>query len=171
VIDFPKGVRIAQPNDEQRIYDLCCIMHAENGYGEMDPDIVRLTIMKATERKGNIIAFIDGPERVEAAIGLQPIKPWYCADKPTSWYWSELFLYVHPLYRRSNHASKLFHFAKWWEAEMRMPVMLGLMPRADLPGKEKLFARHGRHVGSFYLIGGQVEWPSVEATECKQYIT
>lgn len=165
MIEFPKDVLIAQPKDEKRIYDLCCIAHAENGFGVMDEATVQASIMKATERRGYIMAFIDGPERVEAVLGLHPQLPWYCKDEPANWYWSDLLFFVHPLHRRSRHALKLFQFARWWQQEMGAPVMLGLMPKDDLEEKEQLFSRLAdRRIGSLYLIGGADQWPGPVGT-------
>ncbi|HEX3587806.1 MAG TPA: hypothetical protein VH024_17535 [Candidatus Angelobacter sp.] len=152
--EFPKGVRLAQAGDEKRLFDLCFIAHEENGWGSMDPETVNATIRKATQREGCVIAIIDGPERVEAAIGLQPTVPWFCkSDIATNWYWCELFWYVHPLHRRSRHAVKLFRFTQWWEEQIHAPVLISLMPREDLEKKEKLCARFGTHIGSTFLIG------------------
>lgn len=165
MIDFPKDVLIAQPNDERRIFDLCCVAHAENGFGQMDPETVAAAIMKATERKGYIMAFIDGPERVEAVLGLHPTLPWYCKDTPENWYWTDLLFYVHPLCRRSHHAKNLFQFARWWQQEIKAPVMLGLMPKDDLQKKEQLYERLAdRRVGSLYLIGGDDQWSGPSGT-------
>lgn len=151
---FPKDVRIAIPGDERRVFDLCAIAHAENGWGTMDADVVRATISAAVLRKAGIFAIIDGPERVEAVLGLHLVKPWYCAaDVPGNWYWTELLFFVHPLHRRSRHAARLLQFAKWWEQEIKEPVALTLLPRDDLQEKEKLFGRHAQRVGSVYLLG------------------
>lgn len=153
MIAWPKGVRLAEPADLQRVMDICTIAHGENGYGTMDPDTVASVIQKALERQGSILAIIDGPERIEAVIGLQPTAPWFCKNEPENWYWSELFWYVHPLHRRSRHAMKLFQFAQWWEQQIKMPVLISLMPREGLEKKERLCARFGTRIGSTFLIG------------------
>ena len=158
---FPQGVRLAQAEDKQRLMALCTIAHAENGYGSMDPDIVAAVIQKAVDRQGSIIAIIDGPERIEAAIGLQPSCPWFCKNEPENWYWSELFWYVHPLHRRSRHAFKLFQFAQWWEEQIQAPVLISLMPREDLEKKERLCARFGTRIGSTFLIGKRRSYSEV----------
>jgi hypothetical protein len=154
VIAFPKDVSIAQQGDERRVFDLCAIGHAENGWGTIDADVVQATILQATTRKAGIFAIINGPERIEAVLGMHCVKPWYCAaDKAENWYWTELIYFVHPLHRRSRHASRLLQFAKWWEQEIKQPVVLTLLPRDDLEEKDKLFSRHGQRVGSVYLFG------------------
>lgn len=151
--DFPRGMRMAGPGDEGRLFDLFAVAHGENGFGTMDPQIVRDVIAKGCHREGAAIALIDGPERVEAVIGLRAEKLWYCSDDAANWYWSDLLIYVHPLHRRSRHAPKLFQFARWWGERIAMPVVLGLMPREGLPQKDRMFERHGRRVGALFAIG------------------
>ena len=154
MIAFPKDVRLAVPGDERRLYDLCAIAHAENGWGVLDPDVVKQAIQKGTERQGCVFAIIDGPERIEATLGLQMTCPWFCNPEiGKNWYYSELFWYVHPLHRRSRHAIKLFRFAQWWEQETKTPVLISLMPREDLERKEQFCSRFGTRIGSTFLIG------------------
>ncbi len=150
---FPKGVRLIQPGDENRVFDLCYTAHADNGWGLMDEETVKDTLRKAFYPSGVAIAIIDGPERVEAVIGLQLIKPWYGTTEDVNWYWSDLLCYVHPLHRRSRHAAKLLQFARWW-AQHRHPAVLGILPKdGDLERKEKLFGRYGKRIGSIFLFG------------------
>lgn len=150
---FPEGMRLASPGDERRIFDLFVMAHAENGWGDLDVKIVEDQIAKACAREGVVIALIDGPERMEAAIGMHPCKAaWYNSDAAANWHWADLLIYVHPLHRRSRHAAKLFQFALWWEQEIKMPVILGLLPRGQFEEKEKLFKRYGTRVGSAFLM-------------------
>jgi|SRR6185437_6981815 len=150
---WPEGVRIAIAGDEARVFDLCVMAHAENGFGRMDELIVREFIRQATHRENCIIAIIDGPEHIEAMLGLRPLKLWYSLNEPDSYYWSDLFFFVHPLHRQSRHAAKLFRFAQWWEGEIHAPVILELLPREDFEQKDKLFARFGKRIGGAYAIG------------------
>jgi GNAT superfamily N-acetyltransferase len=158
--EFPKGLRIARPGDEDRLFALFMIAHAENGYGDVDHDHVKTVIAKACVGDNCIIALAEGPERIEAAIGLHPARRWYSTTNPKNYYSEDLLIYVHPLHRRSRHAVKLLQFAQWWEQETKIPVVLGLMPKDDFEDKERLFERFGRRVGSLFMIGGAAEWPA-----------
>lgn len=158
--DFPKGLRPASKGDEDRLFALFCVAHAENGYGDIDPVVVKATIARGCIGDRVIIALVEGPERIEAAIGLQPMRRWYSTDAPENYYSEDLLIYVHPLHRRSRHAAKLLQFAQWWEQKTGIPVVLGVMPKDALEGKEKLFARYGRRVGGLYMIGGAKAWPA-----------
>jgi hypothetical protein len=161
---FPDGLRMARKGDEDRIFALFAIAHAENGYGDLDEAKVKEVIARGCVGDRVVIALAEGPERIEAAIGLHPQRQWYTTDAPGNWYHSDLLLYVHPLHRRSRHAARLFQFAQWWESETKMPVVLGLMPKDDLPEKEKLFERFGRRVGALFMIGGDAAWPGQVGT-------
>ena len=158
---WPQGVRPAIPGDERRVLDLCVVAHAENGWGSLDQDVVATAIQKAVNRESGIIAIIDGPERVEAAMGLQLTLPWFCKNEGANWYWSEMFWYVHPLHRRSRNAMKLFQFAQWWEHETHQPVLISLMPKDDLEAKERLCSRFGTRIGSTFLIGDKLTYAQV----------
>ena len=153
--DFPKGMRLAAPGDEKRILDIFITAHAENGWGDLDLGIVQATILKATGREGVVMALIDGAERIEAVMALHSRKAdWYNSDdNPKNYCWHDLLIYVHPLHRRSRHSLKLFRFAQWWEQQIKMPVVLGLLPRGEYTKKKRLFAYFGREIGSAYLIG------------------
>lgn len=156
---FPSGLRFAEPGDERRLYDLFVMAHSENGMGDVDPETVRAVIVKGCAHEDVAIALADGPERIEAAIGLHPVKRWYSTDAVSNWYSEDLLIYVHPLHRRSRHARALLQFAQFWAEKSEMPVVLGLMPKDDFEGKEAFFERFARRVGGIYMIGGEKMWP------------
>ena len=121
--EFPQGLRLARKGDEDRLFALFCVAHAENGYGDIDEPHVRAIIARGCCGDGVVIAMADGPERIEAVLGLHPDKRWYSTpDKPENYYHTELLLYVHPLHRRSRHAAELFQFAKYWEEYWASPL-------------------------------------------------
>ena len=159
MIPFPTGMRMAAVGDEDRIFALFVVAHAENGYGTMDPIIVKAMIHRGCRGESVVIAIIDGPERIEAAIALTPEKRWYAAtDDRANWYNADLLIFVHPLHRRSRHALKLFQFARWWEFESKLPVILGLVAKEDMERKEEFFNRYGKRVGGWYLVGDIDVW-------------
>src|SRR5580658_7613143 len=129
---------MARVGDEDRLYHLFVMAHAENGYGDLDEPVVRKAIWRGCKNDGIAIALVDGPERIEAVIGLHPERPWYCTNAETNYHSADLLIFVHPLHRRSRHAVKLLHFAQWFEQESKIPVLLGLLPKDDLEDKERL---------------------------------
>lgn len=152
---FPKGVRLAEPGDEWRLREFFVFAHACDGYGTLSMKLVDEMLHRICHRQNHIAAIIDGPERIEAVIALQPAKTWYSdPDLDASWYWTDILTEVHPMHRRSRHAMKLMQFAVWWQHETQKIVELPLHPRDKLDEKEKLFGRYGKRAGSFWLIGG-----------------
>lgn len=151
---LPVGLRLAQPADVDRLCDLCITAYKENGFGGRDNAVMRTTLERAAKGDTYAIGLIDGPERIEAMLGLQPCKMWYGGD--ADWYWADMLFYVHPAHRRSRHAVKLFQFAQWWERHTRTPVILSVFPVDGLERTEALFERYGTRAGSFYLIGDGV---------------
>jgi GNAT superfamily N-acetyltransferase len=164
MIAFPSGMRMATIGDEERIFALFAVAHADNGYGDMDPVEVRARIARGCRGESIVIAIIDGPERIEAVIALYPERRWYSTDALANWYNTDLLIYVHPGHRRSRHAAKLFQFAKWWANESGMPTVLGVVPKDDLAGKERLFARHGKKIGGWYSVGAKDLWETHEGS-------
>lgn len=145
--ELPSGLRFARPGDEERLFEFCEAAHADNGQGGMDAQKVRAVIAAACRGETYVVALVDGPERIEAAVGLQPMAPWYGDD--TAWFWTDLFVFVHPLHRQSGHWRKLFRFVRWWAAKVGYPVILYIWPQnGDLMRKTALFARFGRIVGA-----------------------
>lgn len=154
---LPVGLRLAQQSDAQRLFDTCLDAYKENGFGGVDVDRVRTIIQQGIDRQHYVWAIIDGPERIEAVLGLQMCRLWYGTDH--DWYWTELLFYVHPDHRQSRHALKLFRFADWWQRNIRMPVVIGVFPTQDLERKEALFSRYAKRAGSFWLFGDGVFRP------------
>lgn len=144
-------MRLAQRGDEPRLRDILVTAYRENGFGRMDDAAVRDVAAKGCRGESYVFGLIDGPDRIEAVLGLQPSRMWYGGER--DWYWTELLFYVHPQHRRSRHAQTLFAFADWWERHARVPVVIGVFPTERLEAKEFLFARHALRVGSLWLIG------------------
>lgn len=150
----PRGVRIAEPADLDRLWDLCLVGHATNGAFRIAPHKIIAVLKRACWRNPDaVIGLIDGPERIEAAVCLMLGSHWYSEDL----YWSDRFLYVHPAHRRSRHAFRLFRFVEWWAnvvgAPCGAPVVMSIETFDRLGAKEALFGRYARRVGASYLFG------------------
>ena len=148
---LPAGLRLAQQGDQERLFDIFYTAYRENGYGGLDDIIVRDVIDKICHAETYACGLIDGAERIEAVLGLQPARLWY--GDQNSWYWNELLFYVHPKHRQTRHAIKLFQFARWWERAVQAPVIINIFPTQRLKEKEHLFERYARPAGATYIIG------------------
>jgi hypothetical protein len=146
-----KGLRWIEERDRDEIFETFLLAYEENGWGGIDHNVVRDVIDKAIRRESYPIVLTRGPQRIEAALGLQPNRMWY--GDAASWWYSDLLVYVHPEHRRSRHFATLMRFARWFEEGVRTPVLLGVMAKEDQERKAKAYARYGRPVAQTFLIG------------------
>jgi hypothetical protein len=157
--DFPMGVRPAQAGDTDEVFDLAIMAHKESGVGNMDEGIVREVVERGCRGDGIIFGIIEGPERIEAVIGLRPELRWYMKNIPENWHNQDILTYVHPLHRKSTHIMKLFRFAKWWGQETGLPVLIGLTLAGDSVRKQKLYSMFARQIGALYMLYGPESFP------------
>ena len=141
-------VRLATPEDESAIFELCKMLHAENGLFPMDDDLVREIMMKGIEKKGGILGVIGpvgGP--LEGIIYMIISNFWY-SRKP---HLEELFNYVPPEYRKSNHAKALIDFAKKC-ANDDIRLVIGVVSNTRTEAKVRLYERRlGKPAGAFFV--------------------
>jgi GNAT superfamily N-acetyltransferase len=128
-------------------------MHAEVGFFSCSEERLRATLRRMLASPPAVVAVVDGPDRLEAGIGLDFIQHWYSED----WFWADKFITVHPLHRRQRHHDKLLDFAVWWYETVAKPagsvVIISIETMRRLGAKERLFASRARRVGGSYLIG------------------
>jgi hypothetical protein len=140
-------VRLATPADEPELMKLCHLLHDENGIFEMDEDMVLETLQLGTNQKGGVIGVIGTPEHLEGMIYMQVSNFWY-SRKP---YLVELFNFVHPDHRRSNHAKSLIEFAKNCTTG-DLKLVIGIISNERTKSKVKLYERQlGAPAGAFFV--------------------
>jgi hypothetical protein len=148
------GVRLARPEDEEPIYRLLLELYAENALLPMSERKVREAIATGTRGKGGIVGVIDGPQGIEASIGMTFSAFWYTE----AIHLNELWCFVHPAHRRSTHAKRLVEFGKWCadrlsQSGTRVPLLLGIVTRHRLLPKLRLFQRQAPQVGALFMHG------------------
>lgn len=156
-------MRLARPGDQSRLFDLCRTAFLSNdGFGGVDEARAREQIERACFMDPFVWGVIDGPERIEGVLGLEPCRTWYGGDD--SWYWIDMILYVHPDHRAGRAGSRLLAFGEWFASVCKAPVIVGLMPQARMDAKINLFGRHGRQIGATFLLGeGRFAYANGEA--------
>ena len=147
------GIRLATPSDEDEIFALLLLLHAENGIFSLNPAKVRLGIQYATQRQGGIIYVNQGP-RVVASLALAIAQDWYSDDE----YLSERWNFVHPDHRRTDWARRLIEQAKWSSEYFRahgkrMPLQIGINSCIRTEAKIRLYARHMPCIGAYFMYG------------------
>ncbi len=147
------GIRLATVRDEDEIFALLLMLHAENGIFTVNPNKVRLGIQYATQRQGAIIYVNEGPQ-VIATLGLCIVQDWYSDDE----YLSERWNYVHPDHRRTDYARRLIEQAKWSSEYFRahgkrMPLQIGINSCIRTEAKIRFYARHMPCIGAYFMYG------------------
>ena len=144
----PSNVRLAVPEDKLAVFELCKMLHAENGLFPMDDDLVQETMMKGINRNGGVLGVIGpvgGP--LEGVIYMTILNFWY-SRKP---HLAELFSYVPPEHRKSNHAKVLIEFAKQCATD-DIKLVIGVISNNRTEAKVRLYERRlGKPVGAFFL--------------------
>jgi hypothetical protein len=148
------GVRIARPGDEESVYRLLMLLYEENALLPMSEAKVRAAIHAGTRGEGGIVGVIDGPDGIEASIGMALSQFWYTER----WHLNEIWCFVHPDHRRSTHLKRLAEFGKWCAdrlstPEVRVPLLLGVVTRHRLLAKLRLFQRQAPQVGAIFMHG------------------
>jgi len=146
-----RGLRLARPEDEGRLLDICLEAYRENGFGGLDEDNVRAIIASACRGDTYVMALIDGPHCIEAVVGLQPARSWFGDD--ASWFWTDTLAYVRPEFRKSRHAVKLMKFLQWFSQQTGQCILFNVMPREGFERKVAFFARFGKIAGVTIKIG------------------
>lgn len=152
-------IRLAKPEDEEEIYQICAMLHSENGIFPMSPEKVRARIRECTEQRGGIIGVIGAPGEIEGIICLTLGSLWYsdaiCLD--------EHFNYVLPNHRKSENAKEMILFAKACAMELKLPLMIGILSNERTEAKVRLYQRQlGAPSGAFFLIGATTGQPEMQ---------
>lgn len=147
----PSVVRLATKEDQDQLMHLCKLLHGENGIFAMDDDLVIETLKKGFDKKGGIIGVIGPSDKLEGMIYMEVSNFWYSRQP----YLVELFNFVHPDYRRSNHAKSLIAFAKKCATE-DVKLIIGIISNERTQAKVRLYERQlGKPAGAFFVYPPQ----------------
>src|SRR5271170_935875 len=145
-------VRVGTRADEVDLLALCHELHADNGLFEMDDDAVKGMLNLAFDRKGGVIAIIDGEGEIAAAIYMCLTKMWYTHEDHV--HLEELFSFVRPKYRKSKNAEALIEFAKNCAKTAAIPLFIGVLTNKRLEAKVRLYRKKlGLPSGAFFVYG------------------
>lgn len=151
----PFGVRRAVPVDQASLLDFVLPMLSEESLQPVSPSRVLGMVKRATQQDGAIAGIIDGADGIEASIGLLVDRYAYTEQEHVRVTWA----FVHPEYRKSEHAQNLMAFAKWACEQLgatrgyNVPLIYELLTRTDLVGKMKLVQRSLPQVGATFAWG------------------
>jgi GNAT superfamily N-acetyltransferase len=161
--DKPTTVRAAVVGDEDAIFELLRMELREVAEGVAPPSFEKIMrfIRMGTEGKGVVIGVIESPEGdIVATVGMISEQWWFTE----SWHISELWNFVHPDHRRSQHAHDLIQFTKWasdeWTRRFGYQVFLvtGVLTTRRVHDKIRFYRRMLTQAGAWFLY----PWPSRE---------
>lgn len=143
----PENVRIATSKDEDSLYGILLMAHRENAAMPVSEVRVKEIIKHATNKKGGVIGVIDGPKEIEGILSLQLSRMPYTDE----WHLEDICNFVHPDYRKSQHAKDLIQFGKWIAEQMGFPLFIGILTAKRLEAKRRFYNRWVKEVGSVYV--------------------
>ena len=162
---YPAGVRRATEEDIDELYLMVPQLLAETTLLPVSEVKIEKLIEKCAMREGGAIAgIIDGPDGIDASIGLDVVE----SDISDHKYVRAIWLGLHPNLRaappaqndpRSNHGRRLFAFARWYHNQLEQkaghPILMefSVATIAGLGPKLGSYERHLPSVGALFALG------------------
>lgn len=168
IVSYPSGVRRATEDDIDALSLIVPQLLAESTLLPVSAQKVERLIERCAMRQGGSIAgVIDGPDGIDASIGLDVAE----SDVSDHRYVRALWLGLHPHIRkeppspddpRSNHGRRLFDFARWYHGMLEQQAGHPILMQFDVATKTALgpklgfYERNATSVGATfaYLSGG-----------------
>lgn len=146
MFDIENDIRIADTDDFQELFRICCILHKENGQFPFSEARSAAYIWRGCNRDNAIIGAIGPSDNIKAVIYLE-VQPVYYSDSVQL---AESFAFVRPDSRRSDFAKKLVRFAKKSAEETGVCLIIGIISDHKLEAKRRLYERELPLGGYFY---------------------
>lgn len=143
------GVRKAEPQEHEAIFELLKLMHAEVGREPMNEEKVRARIRQCADHGFLLVAVCD--QEVVGICGLVFTQFWY----GDLWHLADTFFFVHPERRQSSYAARLMRFGDALAAELGLELIWTCVVNEQTRRKLNFFARHHDEYARVY-IGGKV---------------
>ena len=148
-------VRLAEPQDEEPVLEMCERLHAENGLFALSKERVRECVRRYFERDGVIVGVIGPVGKIEASTCLELSTFYYTKET----HLAELWNFVDAPYRRSSNVEALIQFGKNCADSLKMPLFTGIITNKQMAGKVRLYRRYlGYPVGAFFVYNSH--WQS-----------
>ena len=149
-------VRKAGPEDAADVMGLCRLLADENAQFVMSEIKVAHKLMAALAPQlvqpgyipmPAICGVIGEPGGLKASIFLEVGCLWYTDELGLH----ELWNFVHPDHRRSDHAKTLIEFAKACQQAIGLPLSIGVISNSRTEAKVRLYRRRlGEPAGAFF---------------------
>lgn len=147
--------RLAGPQDAESLFGMCKLLWEENGLFPMSETKVRRMIdiavtpdVRTESEPITIIGALGPVGNVEGSLALCITQNWYS----DAWHVEELWNFVHPDYRKSNHAKSLIEYSKTVQAQLGLPLMIGILSSDRTQEKVRLYSRRlGAPAGAYFV--------------------
>jgi len=149
-------VRLAVPEDAERIVALCEMLHEENGLFPLSLAKVHALLDRAFLKQGGIIGVIGEVGEPVAAIYLALDQMYYSE----TWFLNEAFNFVSPDHRKSDYARKLIAYAKACSDAMQMPLLMGILSNQRTEVKARLYERQLEKAGAYFVHNRKFSGPT-----------
>jgi hypothetical protein len=142
-------VRVAQPRDEEALYQMCAELHAENGQHTFDGEKVRGMLQRGVLQQGGIIGVVGDPGDLKAAICMLLDPVWYSSEFQLL----ELFNFV----RKDSRSGKLglaqtmISYAKTCADELNIDLTIGVLSNIRMEAKVRIYGRLLPKAGEFFV--------------------
>ena len=146
-------IRIADPNDYQEIFRICCLLHSENGMHSFSEHKTKHLIWRGCNKDGASVGVIGPSDNIKAVIYLL-VDPVYYSDE---FQLLELWNYVRPDCRKSDYAKRMIQFAKRCSDETGLDLTIGVISDKRLEAKQRLYERLLPKGGTVFIYRPQRE--------------
>lgn len=145
--DLSLPVRVATMDDYEAIMAMARLLHEENGLFPLSEHKASQIIERACSQTLGIVGAIGPKEDLHGALCLLIEEPYY-SESPQL---LEVFMFVHPNHRRSNHAKNLIAFGKRTSEHMGIPWMIGVVSNERTAAKTRLYRQMLPPAGEYFL--------------------
>lgn len=156
-MNTPSIVRRAVAADYDGVWELFRLLHAENALLSMSKpkiDWMLDRIFRADQLPQNDLG-LRGYMGVIGPLGGQ-LEGFILLTISSFWYSDDIILeeyanFVHPDYRKSNHAKTLVSYAKYLADRISVPLLIGIISNTRTAAKVRLYRRQLPEAGAFFV--------------------
>jgi GNAT superfamily N-acetyltransferase len=146
MFDIENDIRIADTDDFQELFRVCCLLHRENGQHEFSEPRSSAFIWRGCNKDNAVIGVIGPSDNIKAIIYLEVQQIYYSQDYQLY----EAFAFVRPDCRKTDYAKRLLRFAKKCSDDTGLDLLIGIISDTRLAGKARLYDRELPRGGVFY---------------------
>ena len=148
-----KEVRLATLDDVDSLLDLLKDMHEETGLFPLSEGKVGRIVQAAIfptygQARSAVVGVIGAPQALEASIALAPTQLYYTE----AYHLGDMWHYVRPDCRNTEHADHLIAFAKACADKMGLDFISGVVSTDRTDAKMRLYRKHfGAFLGGYFM--------------------